>query len=68
MAKLEKDLKAKLEALNNDQLERKVDELRQTIPQLNEQLDFASRMLRDRRAAETKRILEDARKRNASRA
>lgn len=64
MAKLDKGLQAKFEALNDEQLERKVAELKQTIPHLNEQLDFASRMLRDRRAAALKKATEDARKRS----
>lgn len=66
MAKLDKGLQAKFEALSDDQLERKVAELKQTIPHLNEQLDFASRMLRDRRAAALKKATEHARHRSTS--
>lgn len=66
MAKLDKGLQAKFAALSDDQLARKVEELKQTIPHLNEQLDFASRMLRDRRAAALKKATEDARKRSTN--
>lgn len=62
MAKLDNTLKAKFDALNDEQLARKVDELKQTIPQLNEQLDYAARMLRDRVAAARRKALDDARK------
>lgn len=65
MAKLESALKAKFDALTDEQLGRKVDELKQTIPHLNEQLDYAARMLRDRRAAAARKALDNARsKRN----
>lgn len=63
---MDKALKARFDALNDDQLARKVVELKQTIPQLNEQLDYASRMLRDRRAAAAKKAIDDARKRTSS--
>lgn len=63
MAKLDKALKAKFDSLNDEQLARKVDELKQTIPELNEQLDYAARMLRDRRAIAATKLIEDARKR-----
>lgn len=66
MAKLDKALKAKLDSLNDEQLARKVEELKQTIPQLNEQLDYACRMQRDRRAVEAKKALDDARKRGTN--
>lgn len=59
---MDKALKAKFDALNDEQLARKVDELKQTIPALNEQLDYAARMLRDRRAAAAKKAIDDARK------
>lgn len=62
MAKLDNTLKAKFDALNDEQLARKVDELKQTIPSLNEQLDYAARMLRDRRAAAARKAVDDARK------
>lgn len=65
MAKLDNTLKAKFDALNDEQLARKVDELKQTIPNLNEQLDYAARMLRDRRAAAARKALDDARKQRA---
>lgn len=61
--KLDKALKAKLDSLNDDQLSRKVDELKQTIPELNEQLDYSARMLRDRRNIAARKALDDARRR-----
>lgn len=62
MAKIDKDLKAKFDSLNDAQLERKVDELKQTIPDLNAQLDYSARLLRERRHAAAKRAIDDARR------
>lgn len=61
MAKIDKELKAKLDVLTDDQLERKVNELKQTIPDLNIQLDYTARLLRDRRHAAARKALDDAR-------
>lgn len=63
---MDKALKARFDTLDDEQLARKVAELKQTIPALNEQLDYANRMLRDRRAAAAKKAIDDARKRSTS--
>lgn len=63
---MDKVLKSRFDSLDDEQLARKVAELKQTIPALNEQLDYANRMLRDRRAAAAKKAIDDARKRNTT--
>lgn len=60
MAKLDKVLAATIDHLTDEQLERKVSELRETIPHLNLQLDHAYMRLRERRVAATKKQLDDA--------
>lgn len=62
MAKIDKDLKARFDALTDEQLERKVDELKQTIPDLNEQLDYTNRMLKVRRKDAIKKAIDDSRR------
>lgn len=62
MAKIDKDLKAKLDSLNDEQVDRKVAELRVTIPDLNAQLDYLSRSQRDRRHAAAKKALDVSRR------
>lgn len=61
MSKASKEIKARIDALTDEQLERKVDNLRSTIPDLQEELDYASRALRDRRKAALQRKINDAR-------
>lgn len=62
MPKLDKTLQAVLDNLTDEQLDRKVTELRQTIPQLNMQLDYAATRLRERRHIAAKKALDDARR------
>lgn len=62
MAKVDSGLKARFDALTDEQLDRKVQELKQTIPDLNAQLDYAARMQRDRRAAALRKAIDDARR------
>lgn len=62
MAKIDKDLKIKIDALTDEQLERKVEELKQTIPDLNVQLDYTARLLRDRRQIAYKKAIDDVRR------
>lgn len=66
MARLDKALQIRFDLLNDDQLERKVDELKQTIPQLMEQLDYTSRMLKVRRRDAIKKAIDDARRNRTS--
>lgn len=61
MAKIDKQLQAQINALSDDQLGRKVDELKLRIPELNATLDYSSRLLRERRAAALKRAVDAAR-------
>jgi hypothetical protein len=61
VSKASKEIKARIDALTDEQLERKVDNLRSTIPDLQEELDYASRALRDRRKAALQRKINDAR-------
>lgn len=49
MPRVDKEIKARVDALNDEQLERKVKDLRGTITLLNEEVDYAARTLRDRR-------------------
>lgn len=62
MAKLSKELKIRFDLLNDEQLERKVDELKQTIPELMEQLDYTNRMLKVRRKDAIKKAIDDSRR------
>lgn len=62
MAKLDKDLKIRFDLLSDEQLERKVAELKQTIPDLMEQLDYTSRMLKVRRRDAIKKAIDDSRR------
>jgi hypothetical protein len=62
MAKLDKTLAVVIDSLTDEQLERKVTELKDTIPQLNLQLDHASMRLKERRAAAMKKKVDDARR------
>lgn len=62
MSKLDKALQVVFDNLTDDQLDRKVTELRQTIPQLNMQLDYAASRLRERRHAAAKKALDDSRR------
>lgn len=61
MSKASKEIKARIDALTDDQVERKVENLRATIPQLQEELDYASRTLRDRRKAALQRKVNETR-------
>lgn len=61
MAKIDKAVQARLAGFTDEQLDRKVQELKQTIPELNAQLDFAVRLQRDRRAAALRKAVDDAR-------
>lgn len=63
MSKASKEVKARIDALTDEQLERKVDNLRADIPKLQEELDYASRALRDRRKAALQRGIDEARRR-----
>ncbi len=49
MPRIDKDVKARVDVLSVDQLERKVKDLRETITLLNEEVDYAARILRDKR-------------------
>lgn len=61
MAKASKEVRARIDALTDDQLVRKVDNLRTDIPKLQEELDYATRTLRDRRKAALQRRIDEAR-------
>lgn len=61
MSKASKEIKARIDALTDEQVERKVDNLRATIPQLQEELDYASRALRERRKAALRRSIDETR-------
>jgi len=61
VSKASKEIKARIDALTDEQLERKVDNLRSTIPDLQEELDYAARTLRDRRKAALQKKINDAR-------
>lgn len=61
MSKASKEIKARIDALTDEQLERKVNNLRSDIPKLQEELDYASRTLRDRRKAALRKKINDAR-------
>lgn len=58
--KIDKELKAKLDALTDEQVDRKVAELRTVIPDLNLQLDYLARSQRDRRHAAARKALDQA--------
>lgn len=60
MSKVSKEIKLRIDQLNDEQLDRKVDHLRKVIPELNEELDYAARIQRDRRKAAQKAALEEA--------
>lgn len=62
MSKVDHETKARIDAFTDEQLERKVDQLKHTIPQLNAELDYAARLQRDRRHAAARKVLEDARR------
>ena len=49
MSRASKEIRRRIDQLTDEQLERKVKDLRETIPALQEELDYAARMLRDRR-------------------
>lgn len=61
MAKIDKQLKSQIDGLADDALARTVDELKLKIPELNAKLDYAARLLRERRAAALKRAVDVAR-------
>lgn len=66
MSKIDKVLKAKFDALTQDQLDRKVVELKHTIPELNAQLDYAVAVQRARRHAAARKAVDDSTSRRSS--
>ena len=64
MAKVDHDTKARIDAFTDEQLDKKVDHLKHTIPQLNAELDYMVKVQRDRRHKAAKKALDDARKAN----
>jgi len=62
MPKLDKALQVTFDSLTDDQLARKADELKDTIPQLNMQLDHVTMRLKERRHAAAKKALDDSRR------
>lgn len=62
MAKVDKDVKVRVDALTDEQLDRKVDHLRQTIPALNTELDYAARVQKDRRRASLQAKIDEAKR------
>lgn len=61
MSKVDKEVRARIDQLSDEQLDRKVKGLRETIATLNVELDYAARSLRDRRAAAFKAAQKRAR-------
>lgn len=62
MSKVDHDTKARIDAFTDEQLAKKVDQLKHIIPQLNAELDYAARVQRDRRHAAARKALDDARR------
>lgn len=60
MAKVSKEIRSRIDSLDEEQLERKVTHLRETIPQLQEELEYASRLWRDKRKAALQRKIDDS--------
>lgn len=61
MSKASKEVRARIDALTDEQLARKVDNLRADIPKLQEELDYAARTLRDRRKNALQRSINETR-------
>lgn len=61
MSKVSKEVKVRIDSFSDEQVERKVEHLRKTIPELQEELDYASRSLRDRRKLALQKKVDEAR-------
>lgn len=59
--KASKEVRARIDALTDEQLARKVDNLRADIPKLQEELDYATRALRERRKTALQRKIDESR-------